>query len=212
MGCSILSISVWAYVVYFGIDLDLAVLGNSLIWDCTYLGSINILHITVVDDLAVLARSYGSQQIKIRDVENNTCRKKYCINPVKSSTLLYPVNKGSDNECKDIFMVGDKIPNDSNTSHLGIYRDITEYLNIEENISTGRKTAYPLMGAGFHSGNGLKVCLNEFIMSTSVLPRLIYGLEVILLRKTYFEMLLKLDSHPFWCRLGVISWTINVHN
>ena len=62
---------------------------------------------------------------------------------------------------------------------------------IEEKVSIGRKTAYSLMGAGFHSGNGLKVCLNGFLWSTFVLPRMIYGLEALLLRKKDFESLEK---------------------
>ena len=139
----------------------------------------------------LLYRSYGSQQIKIWDVDNNTCRERYCVNPVKSSTLFYPFSRGNGSECTDIFMAGDKISNDSNTTHFGIYRDITDKPSIEEKNSIGRKTAYFLMGAGFHSGNGLKVCLNGFIWSTFVLPRLTYGLEVLLLREKDFELLEK---------------------
>ena len=48
-----------------------------------------------------------------------------------------------------------------------------------------------LLGAGFHSGNGLKVSLNGFLWSTFVLPRMIYGLEALLLRKKDFESLEK---------------------
>ena len=98
------------------------------------IGSINIPHITVADDLAVLARSYGSQQIKIWEVDNNTCRERYYVNPVKSSTLFYHFSRGSVSECTDIFMAGDKISNDSNTTHLGTYRDIIDKptCNIEE--------------------------------------------------------------------------------
>ena len=80
-------------------------------------------------------------------------------------------------------MAGDKISNDSNTTHLGIYRDTSDKPNIEEKISIGRKTKYLLMGAGFRSGNGLKVCLNGFIWSTYVVPRISNGLEVLTLRK-----------------------------
>ena len=47
------------------------------------------------------------------------------------------------------------------------------------------------MGAGFYSGNGLKVGLNGFLWSTFVLPRMIYGLEALLLRKKDFESLEK---------------------
>ena len=62
------------------------------------IASINIPNITVADDLGVLARSYGSQQIKIWDIDNNTCRERYCVNPVKSSTLFYNFSRGSGSE------------------------------------------------------------------------------------------------------------------
>ena len=45
------------------------------------------------------------------------------------------------------------------------------------------------MGAGFHSGNGLKVCLNGFLWSTFIVPRITYGLEVLTPTKKDIEML-----------------------
>ena len=36
-------------------------------------------------------------------------------------------------------------------------------VHIVEKFSLGSKTACPLTGAGFHSVNGLKICLNEHI-------------------------------------------------
>ena len=155
------------------------------------IGSINLPHITVADDLAVMSRSYGSQQVKVWDVDNNTCRERYCVNPVKSSTLFYHFNRKVNNECTEILLAGDKISNDQKTPHLGIDRTLSDRPSIEEKISLGRKTAYSLMGAGFHSENGLKACLNGFIWSTFVLPRVTYGLEALILRKTDFETLEK---------------------
>ena len=155
------------------------------------IGSINIPHITVADDVAVMSRKYGSQQIKIWDVEKETQRERYCINPPKSSTLFFNFAKSSDSECTDIYMAGDTISNDSKTTHLGIHREVKDKPNIEEKINIGRRTAYSIMGAGFHSGNGLKVCLNGFLWSTFIVPRFTYGLEVLTLTKKDIEMLEK---------------------
>ena len=63
--------------------------------------------------------------------------------------------------------------------------------NIEETINIGRRTAYSIMGAGFHSGNGLKVCLNGFLWSTFIVRRITYGLEVLTLTKKDIELLEK---------------------
>ena len=84
-------------------------------------------------------------------------------------------------------MAGDTISNDSKTTHHGIHREVKDKQNIEEKINVGRKTAYSIMGAGFHSGNGLKVCLNVFLWSTFIVPRITYGLEVLTLTKKVIE-------------------------
>ena len=96
------------------------------------IGAINIPHITVADDLAVMSRTFSSQQIKIWDVEDNTQKERYCVNPSKSSTLLYPYERSNDVECTDIFMAGDTIANNMDTTHLGIFRNVNDKPNIEE--------------------------------------------------------------------------------
>ena len=90
------------------------------------IGSINLPHITVADDLAVMSRSYGSQQVKVWHVDNNTCRERYCVNPVKSSTLFYHFNRKVNRECTEILLAGDKISNDQKTTHLGIDRTLPD--------------------------------------------------------------------------------------
>ena len=55
---------------------------------------------------------------------------------------------------------------------------------VEERITSARRTAYALMGAGFHGHNGLNPKVSRTIYNLYVLPCLLYGLEtVILLQK-----------------------------
>ena len=152
------------------------------------IGSISIPHVTVADDLAVLARRYCDMQVMVWDIENNTQRERYCVNPSKSSCLCYNLPK-CDRQGVELVTSGDRIPCEDCTVHLGITRDNKNKVNIGEKLSLGRKTAYSLMGAGFHSVNGLKTCLNGHIWSTFVVPRVIYGLETLLLKKQDFENL-----------------------
>ena len=58
------------------------------------IGSIKVPHITVADDLAVLSRDPGPQQVKVCDVDNSTRKERYCVNPSKSTTLLYHFARG----------------------------------------------------------------------------------------------------------------------
>ena len=97
-----------------------------------------------------------------------------------------------------------------NTTHLGIHREISDKPNIEEKISIGRKTAYSFMGAGFHSGNGLKVSLNGFIWSTFVVPRIAYGLEVLILRIKDTDLLEKFQRKSLKQIQGLPDKTPNV--
>ena len=67
-----------------------------------------------------------------------------------------------------IIMYNDTIENSNSATHLGITRNTNGKPNIDEKISLGRKTAYSLMGAGFHGGGGLKPSQNGHIWSTFI--------------------------------------------
>ena len=67
------------------------------------------------------------------------------------------------------------------TVHLGIIRaDKNETnLNIQEHISIARKTLYSLIPVGLNGKNGLNPVTAYKIYQAYVLPRLLYGLEVL---------------------------------
>ena len=153
---------------------------------CTEVGSISIPHVTVVDDLAVFARRSSDMQVMVWDIENNTERERYCVNPTKSSCLCYNLTK-RDAQGIELVMSGGKITCEECTVHLGITRDIKNKVNIGEKLILGRKTAYSLIGAGLHSVNELKTCLNGHILATFVVSRVIYGLETLSLTKKDIE-------------------------
>ena len=153
---------------------------------CTEVGSISIPHVTVVDELAVFARRSSDMQVMVWDIENNTGRERYCVNPTKSSCLCYNLPK-RDGQGIELVMSGGKITCEECTVHLGITRDIKNKVNIGEKLILGRKTAYSLMGAGSHSVNELKTCLNGHIWASFVVSTVIYGLETLSLTKKDIE-------------------------
>ena len=112
--------------------------------------------------------------------------------------LLY--SNGVKSTCNQIRfdMDGKRIKFESQCNHLGIFRDIKQKVNIEEKISLGRKTMYTLMGAGLHSGKGLKKPLCAYLWSTYVIPRVVHGLEVQKLSKTNVESLEKFQRKCLW--------------
>ena len=94
-------------------------------------------------------------------------------------------------ETSDFELASQKVTSERSTVHLGIKRDVSGKVNVEKKVTLGRKTAYSLMGASFHSVNGLKTSQNPHIWSIFVVPRIVYGLEVSLPNKKEFECLEK---------------------
>ena len=154
------------------------------------IGSISIPHVTVADDLAILAGSKSENQVMVWDVEDSSNRERYCVHPAKSHILWYKFGK-KDNSDLDVFLGDARVDVSASATHLGINRSTSQSVDIEGKISLGRKTAYSLMGAGFHGGSGLKAVRNGHVWSTFVVPRLLYGIECQLLKKKEIDSLEK---------------------
>ena len=81
-------------------------------------------------------------------------RNRYDIHPTKSYVLTYPI--GHKCMAKYSYTMGeDQVQPTTQTKHLGINRETSQKININEKVNLDRRTAYSLMGAGFHSMNGL---------------------------------------------------------
>jgi hypothetical protein len=111
----------------------------------------------------------------------------YLIHPVK--TQLVDCSKTPSNY--DWVMNDNKLKITNQSEHLGVIRaDKKETkANIETNIQTARRTKYALMGSGFHGTNGLHPQISYKIYKTYVIPKLIYGLEILPLNKENMEQL-----------------------
>ena len=149
-----------------------------------------IPHITVADDLAVLSNSRNEMQHMLDDTGEFANMERYIIHPTKSGVLTYSNGKKS-KSCNGFTMFGKTLKAEQHSTHLGIFRDVKKKINIEEKVTLSRKTAYALMGAGLHSGNGLTKQLCAYLWNTYVIPRLVYGLEVQQLTRTDIEVLEK---------------------
>lgn len=64
------------------------------------------------------------------------------------------------------------------TTHLGIIRNNSGKLDLDQMLKTGRQTLYCLFGAGLHGRNVLNPQISKHIWSTYVVPRFLYGLEI----------------------------------
>ena len=143
-----------------------------------YIGSIYCGSPTVADDVTLIADNPFELQTML-DVQTAYANKlRYLISEQKSTVLVF--NDKKDNK----WTINNKNINVSDSSvHLGITRDtISKTGNKEvagERIITARRTVYALMGAGFHGLNGINPTVSAHLIRIYVLPRLLYGLDVI---------------------------------
>ena len=113
------------------------------------IGRIKIPHVTVADDLAFLTHL----QMEMQFMLDCAGRNRYGIHPTRSYVLTY--SNGHQGMQKATYTMGeDQVQQSNQTKHLGIFREASQKINTEKKVSLGRRTAYSLMGAGFHSLNG----------------------------------------------------------
>jgi hypothetical protein len=73
--------------------------------------------------------------------------------------------------------------------HLGITRNTTGNIVIENLIQQGRRTLYSLFGAGLHGKNGINPPISKHIWPTFVTPRLLYSTEILQLKDSDIKRL-----------------------
>ena len=142
---------------------------------------------TCADDIILMAADLVELQTQIDIVSDYADRERYHIHPDKSKCIVYGVNNPSP------AILNDKvIPIVSHLTHLGIDRysgvPCHDQL-IDSRLSLARRTAYSLMGTGFHGVNGISPSYTINIYRTYVLPRLTFGLEAVVLKEKQIQSL-----------------------
>ena len=93
---------------------------------------------------------------------------------------------------RQVCSIGDNILHMSNiTIHLGLVRTDKDDcgVNVADRISLARRTWYSLMKSGSHGSNGLNPKVSYRMYHTYVMPRMLYSLEILDLRKTDLKLL-----------------------
>ena len=148
------------------------------------IGTVKIPHISVADDMCFVTEHKEEIQPMVSTSEAYANREHYTIHPTKTVAVQY--NYPDSIQC---MINGKTVPRENKTTHLGIERNTKCQPNTDEKVNLGRRTAYSLMGAGFHGKSGLKQCIKADMWRKYVVPRLIYGLEVHNLRKKDLQQL-----------------------
>ena len=178
---AILSTSLYKmYINDLLIDLEKASTGM-------HIGSIYIGTPTCADDQLLIANNAQDMQAMLNAVHEYSNEHLYKIHPSKSSITNMAK---AQNEALTYHLGDDIIPEASSFIHLGLeWRANKTGPDIHGKIAQARKASYALIGAGMHGGNGLSPAVSRKIIDTYIVPRLLYGLEAVVLSNSEVEEL-----------------------
>ena len=148
--------------------------------------------VAVADNLLFLSKSESDRQLQASVQEEYAQKEHYSISETK--TKLMNLNENNDNiNHRECILNGKALGMAEEYKHIGVtrYRNLkaANKCLVEERIKSARRTAYALMGAGFHGHNGLNPTVTKTIYNLYVLPRLLYGLETVILLQKDIDIL-----------------------
>ncbi|CAC5424233.1 unnamed protein product [Mytilus coruscus] len=81
------------------------------------------------------------------------------------------------------------------TTHLGFEKELKENnLNIDARISIPRRTLLSLMNTGLHGTNGINQQTSYKIYQSYVIPRLVYGMEILPLNQRQLDIMTRFHT------------------
>ena len=145
------------------------------------------------DDVAILTRCENELQLMTNVIQRNCNQDRVTIHPTKSNVVLLQNHKSVTKKNFKLELNGNSVSLSETTTHLGLFRsEVNENtINIEDRLSLARRTLYSLISTGVHGSNGLNPGCSYKIYQCYVLPRLLFGLEVLQLTKTQIGILSK---------------------
>ena len=161
------------------------------------IGGINCVAPTCADDTTVVTNERSPLQTLLSISDDYSNMEHYLLQLLKSVVLSVPPprKKSREEEEYQWTLKGEPMPNVTQTMHMGIMRSAnTEQSATQENIQKARRTLYSLMSSGLHGENGLDPESAIHLMQTYVLPVLVYGMEVVLPRPKYIDLLEKFNK------------------
>ena len=151
---------------------------------------------TCGDDLAFLTNCENKLQIKTARCREKCKKKKnrVTIHPDKSNAVLLNSHRTITEKSFSMKLCDKSMQCSSSTTHLRLFRaEVNEnMINIEDRLCLARRALYALIYTGVHGSNGLNPKVSYKIYQCYVLPRLLYGLEILTLTVSQINVLSKL--------------------
>ena len=173
------------YVNGFLLELRMNCLGN-------YIGSIYVRCPACADGVLFMTEDPEELKVMFAVAKYYSGDHRYIVHPQKTQVVCKQCSKSVATITRQEWVIGENILQLSDrTTHLGLVRSDKNDcgVNITERISLARRTGYSLMKSGFHGSNGLNPQVSYRMYQTYVMPRMLFSLEVLDLRKTDLKQL-----------------------
>lgn len=146
------------------------------------IGNIYIGIPTCADDQLLLSDKGYEMKAMVKTCQQYAEEHLYTIHPTKSTVTIMNRTTPATTSLLESDDIG--LPTTSSFTHLGLeWSSGCTTPNIELKISMARRTAYALTSLGLHGENGLSPATSLKIINTYVIPRLLYGVEALVLSK-----------------------------
>ena len=158
-----------------------------------HIGTMYVGSVAVADDFLFMSNCAHELQTMFNVSKEFASERRYKIHPTKT-TLVTRITT-STSRARDVgrkwYMGNSEVSENTKTEHLGMIRSVKDEnkLNIQKRTSLARRTLYSLIKTGLHGCNGLTAKISFKIYQVYVLPRLLYGLEVLSLSKKLLDEL-----------------------
>ncbi len=186
-----------------------------------HIGSIPISAPTCADDVSLVTSSNFKLQAMLNIAVDYSKSHKYELHPTKSTVTHLvgaPKHVGSVPKELECHLGDEPVKTTTSFTHLGQEWSADRLSpEVAPRINSARATSYSLMGAGLHGGNGLDPPAGLKLITTYVLPRLIHGLDAVVLMKKdlstidkyYTSLLRQIQGLPQNCAREAIYTLLN---
>ena len=174
--------------------------------DALHIGSTCIGAPTCADDSALCSKTLAGSMSLLKIAEADSADQRYQFSATKSKIMLANSNSSTKAQLAyfPIQLLDNPMETTENETHLGIQRVPSNSATptVKIRITTARRSTYAMMGAGLHGLNGLNPAISLQLIKIYIIPRLLYGLEAMILTEsdvkmieTYYRTLLKQIQH-----------------
>ena len=143
------------------------------------------------DDLVIAGKSVHDTQVLINEAQLDAAEERYLFSSTKTKAIAPSIKVASQTPDANLCLNRKNLEVTQQETHLGIVRtrNLKNTPTIQNRISSARRTAYSLMGAGLHGLNGINPKTSKQLWDLYVTPTLLHGVESLVLHQADYTLL-----------------------